>query len=216
MQSLIFSTLLRPLGTMSTKQNLLNKEDISDRQTEPLTKDTSPVEEESLKTNNTSKMGNQPSTGSTVPPAEPGLINHYPSKSQLSVSAASMFCSSTTINAHFVDAISVYTDIDDVSSTKQSDSKQETIFQKLYSRIATSVLLRSVSFWVLVVFFFCAQCGETVPQVYIPALAREKGLSRDQSATLLSVMNLLDIPGDIFVLIRLLSTIYVPPVTGAS
>lgn len=55
-------------------------------------------------------------------------------------------------------------------------------------------LFRSATFWILCGFYMSASIGSAVPQTFLPALAEEKGLTKDDGAFLVSLLNILDIP----------------------
>ncbi|KAK0055582.1 monocarboxylate transporter 5 [Biomphalaria pfeifferi] len=55
-------------------------------------------------------------------------------------------------------------------------------------------LFRSVTFWILCGFYMSASIGLAVPQTFLPALAEEKGLTKDDGSFLVSLLNILDIP----------------------
>ncbi|XP_005107969.2 uncharacterized protein LOC101852434 [Aplysia californica] len=116
------------------------------------------------------------------------------SKRQLSRSTASIFCSTSTLNTNFADLISIEQDTYFKQTQLDDTAKPQTFFRKFCFSLLNNPLLKSTSFWVLVVFYFSATIGQAVPQMYIPALAKEKGLTPSQSAMLISLMNTLDIP----------------------
>ncbi|KAH9494656.1 hypothetical protein Btru_020458 [Bulinus truncatus] len=78
-------------------------------------------------------------------------------------------------------------------STKKVHSKNG----KLHPRTCfcgNNNLLRSVTFWLLGAFYFCASTGSVLGQTFLPVLAEEKRLTKDEGAFLVSIMNILDIP----------------------
>lgn len=107
------------------------------------------------------------------------------------MSASIMFHSSTTL--HTV-ADMVTTDLERRSYMKANNHTIErSTIQRFRDSCCDNPLLRSLSFWLLTVFFFCGCIGHAVPQIYIPALAKEQGLSDADGAFFLSLLNVLDI-----------------------
>ncbi|KAH9494465.1 hypothetical protein Btru_020079 [Bulinus truncatus] len=83
-----------------------------------------------------------------------------------------------------------------LTSTKTSPGASDSKNRKgsCASCLNKGSLLRSFTFWLLCGFYLFASMGSAVPQTFIPALAEERGLTKDEGAFLLSILNILDIP----------------------
>lgn len=75
----------------------------------------------------------------------------------------------------------------------EPETDATTLYQKLWSSCQRNDYIRSASFWVLSLFFFCGSIGASVSPTYTPLLAAERGLSPTECAYLLSILNILDI-----------------------
>lgn len=111
--------------------------------------------------------------------------------SQISATT-SLFVSTSNIHVSYADVI-------DQGGQGQPTSKSGSgshlnVFRRTMIRCGQSTLVRSASFWALTVFYFFAMVGNAIPQTYIPAFAKERGLSDADGAFFLSLLNVLDFP----------------------
>ncbi|CAL1537269.1 unnamed protein product [Lymnaea stagnalis] len=112
--------------------------------------------------------------------------------SQIS-SATSIFVSTSNIHVSYADILNLEDRESTARRTPSSDA-QPNLLRRALVRCGHSTLVRSASFWALTVFYFCAMVGNAIPQTYIPALAKERGLSDADGAFFLSLLNVLDFP----------------------
>uniref|UniRef100_A0A2C9KVH7 Major facilitator superfamily (MFS) profile domain-containing protein n=1 Tax=Biomphalaria glabrata TaxID=6526 RepID=A0A2C9KVH7_BIOGL len=95
-----------------------------------------------------------------------------------------ILCSTSTLQIHLV------------GLAGEAMSKENLVSGNILTRFkawcAGKTLLNSATFWALAFMFFCSLSGHAIPQMYIPALAEERGLTEVDAALFLSIMNILD------------------------
>ncbi|XP_059139109.1 uncharacterized protein LOC131927426 isoform X2 [Physella acuta] len=83
----------------------------------------------------------------------------------------------------------------DKTSSIRSNEVPDT--QDESSTAGKSMLIRSLSFWALILFYFCAMAGHSLPAIFLPAFTKERGFTAADGAFFASLMNVLDIPARI-------------------
>ncbi|KAK6959972.1 monocarboxylate transporter 6 [Biomphalaria glabrata] len=95
-----------------------------------------------------------------------------------------ILCSTSTLQIHLVGLAG--------DAMSQENLLSGNILTRFKAWCAGKTLLNSATFWALAFMFFCSLSGHAIPQMYIPALAEERGLTEVDAALFLSIMNILD------------------------